>query len=123
MEERMRASLEDIAAGYQERLTELRRMQEDVRKVTATARTRDGMVTVEEGVQGELRDIKFDPRAFDRTRPKGLARTIMELVGEATRDAAGRGRQITAALLPADLAAELGAFLPDAPSIRDDSQG
>src|SRR3569833_3498146 len=103
MEERIRASLEVSAPGYQERLTELRRMQEDVRKVTATARTRDGMVTVEVGVQGELRDIKFDPRAFDRTSPKGLARTIMELVGEATRAAAGRGRQITAALLPAVL--------------------
>jgi DNA-binding protein YbaB len=124
------ASLPDIAAGYRRRLDELRQIQEDVRHVTATARTRDGMVSVEVGAQGQLRDIRFHPRVYQRMNPQRLAHTIKQLTGEASREAAGRAKQITAAFLPDDLAArlrdgeeDLTAFLPDALSIQDDVQG
>jgi DNA-binding protein YbaB len=129
MDERTNASLREIAAGYHQRLEELRKMQDDVRQVTATARTRDGMVSVEVGPQGQLRDIRLHPRVYQRLSPERLAHTIKRLSGEAAQDAAGRARQITSAYLPEDLAArlrdgeeDLTAFLPDAPSIRDDVQ-
>jgi DNA-binding protein YbaB len=127
MDDRTRASLHQISDNYHERLAELRKMQQDVQNVTATARTRDGSVSVEVGAQGQLRDIRLGPRAYERMNPQRLARTIMELAGEATQEASGRARQITAAFLPEELAArlrdgeeDLGAFLPDAPSFKDD---
>ncbi|MFB9831967.1 YbaB/EbfC family nucleoid-associated protein [Actinoallomurus acaciae] len=127
MDDRTPASLHEIADGYHQRLAELRKMQQDVQNVTATARTRDGAVSVEVGAQGDLRAVHLGPRVYDRMNPQRLALTIMELAGEATREASGRARQITAALLPEDVAArlrdgeeDLSAFLPDAPSFKDD---
>jgi DNA-binding protein YbaB len=129
MDEETNASFREIAGGYRRRLDELRQMQHDVRQVTATARTRDGLVSVEVGPQGQLRDIRFDPRVYERMSPQRLARTIKELTGEASNEAAGQAKQITAAFLPEDLVArlrdgeeDLTAFLPDAPSIPDDVQ-
>jgi DNA-binding protein YbaB len=130
MDDHARASLQRIAGDYRERLAELRKMQQDVQNVTASARTRDGSVSVEVGAHGELRDIRLDPRVYERMNAQRLARTIMELAGEATQKASGQAREITAAFLPADLAArlrdgeeDLGAFLPDAPSFKDDLPG
>jgi DNA-binding protein YbaB len=129
MDEETNVSFREIAGDYRRRLDELRQMQHDVRQVTATARTRDGLVSVEVGPQGQLRDIRFDPRVYERMSPQRLARTIKELTGEASNEAAGQAKQITAAFLPEDLVArlrdgeeDLTAFLPDAPSIPDDVQ-
>jgi DNA-binding protein YbaB len=126
MDEETKASLRDVTTRYRQRLDELRQMQKDVQEVTATARTRDGAILVEVGPQGQMRDLRLDPHVYQRMGPQRLARTIMELVGEASEKAAGRAKEITAAFLPADLAARLQAggedltlFLPDAPSMSD----
>ncbi|MEV5748203.1 YbaB/EbfC family nucleoid-associated protein [Actinoallomurus sp. NPDC052308] len=112
----------DVVENYRERLEKLRRLQHDIRDVTATARTRDGGVTVTVGPRGELRDLRFEPRALQRTNAGQLARTVLALVAEATQEATGRARDMTAAFLPEELAARLRdgeedvtAFLPDAP--------
>jgi DNA-binding protein YbaB len=126
MDETTRALLQDIAVNYQKRLDELRQMQRDVREVTATARTRDGSVSVEVGPQGQLRDLRLDPQVYQRMNPQRLTHTIMKLVGEASQEAADKAKEITAAFLPEDLAArlrdgteDLTEFLPNAPSMLD----
>jgi DNA-binding protein YbaB len=130
MDEGVRASLQGVTVNYRQRLDELRRMQRDVRAVSATARTRDGVVRVDVGPNGELRDIRLEPRVYDRMDPQQLAHTIMRLIGEATEEAAGRAREITAAFLPEELAArlrggedDLTVFLPDAPSVSGAEEG
>lgn len=125
----MAAFDQDVIADYRERLKELQRLQHDIRDLTATARTRDGGVAVEVGAHGELRDIRFDSRALQRMNAQQLGRTVMTLVAEATQEATGRAREMTAAFLPEDLAArlrdgedDLMAFMPDAPRPPDLTQ-
>jgi DNA-binding protein YbaB len=127
MREETISSLQQRAGDLQRQMAEVREVYRQIRAVTGTARTRDGMVRVEVGSQGELRDIHFDPRTFEGTRPQALAHTIMQLVAEATAEATGRTRELTAGALPEELAArvrggeeDLMSLFPDAPSIRDD---
>jgi DNA-binding protein YbaB len=129
MEDKVGASQREVVADYRKRLEELQQLQRDVREVTATARTRNGDVSLEVGAQGELRDIKFNPQALKRMSAQQLAHTILSLAGEATKDASSQAKEMTAALLPDGLAArlrdgeeDLTAFFPDAPRIPDFGQ-
>lgn len=99
-------------------------MQQDLSEVRASARTRDGMVSVEVGPRGQLSDIRFDPRVYDRLTPQRLAHTIMKLVGEATEDAVGQLKEITAPFVPDGLVRglverDLSGLLGGAPSMLD----
>jgi DNA-binding protein YbaB len=100
-------SLEGFAADFGQRMEELRGVREELRKVHASARTRDGAVSVEVGPHGELLDIKFDPRLHDRLSSQRLAMTIMTLVGEAKAEASQKAQEITAEFLPEQLAARV----------------
>lgn len=124
MDDELRESLEGLAARHQERLAGLRKMQQELREVKASARTRDGMVSVEVGPNGQLHDIRFGPRVYDRLTPQRLAHTIMKLVGEATEDAAGQLKEITAPFVPDGLVqglaeGDLSGLLRDAPTMLD----
>jgi DNA-binding protein YbaB len=124
MDEELRESLESLAAQHQERLAGLRRMQEELREVSAGARTRDGMVSVEVSANGRLRDIRFDPRVYDRLSPQRLAHTIMKLIGEATEEVVGQLAEITAPFVPDGLVqglteGDFSGLMPDAPSMLD----
>jgi len=117
----LQASLARLAADYRERLSELRRAQETLRDITATARSHDDSVAVEVGPQGQLRAVRLDPDVYDRMTPHRLALTITQLAGEAAADAAGQVRAVMAPFLPGGLP-EDGDFtklLPNAPSLLD----
>ena len=103
----LRASLEELAADHQRRTERLSQMREDIANLSVSARTRDGLVSVEVGSHGELRGIQFDPRVFDRMTPQRLSHTIMELVGQATADASGQAREVFASFMPDRLAEKL----------------
>jgi DNA-binding protein YbaB len=124
MNERWNESRQVTGADFRHRLSEIRKMQQEVRDVTATARTRDGLVRIEVGARGELRDLHLDARVYDRLNPTQLAHAIMRLAREATTEATGRAREMTAAFLPEDMAArfrdgeeDLTALLPEPPSV------
>ncbi|WP_232212798.1 YbaB/EbfC family nucleoid-associated protein, partial [Saccharomonospora saliphila] len=51
---------------------------------STTVTSADGLVRVTVGGSGELRDLRFAPTAFDGATPAGLARTVLDLVAEAT---------------------------------------
>jgi len=126
MEDNLGMSQGDVVANYRKRLEEIQQLQRDVRDVTASARTRNGDVWVEVGASGELRDIKFNPQALKRMSAQQLAHTILSLTGEATKDASGQAKEMTAAFLPEEMAARLRdgevdvtSFMPEAPRIPD----
>lgn len=119
----------DIVADYRERMKQLQQLQRDIREVTASARTRNGEVWVEVGAQGQLRDIRFHPDALKRMTPQQLAHTILQLTGEAAKDASGQAKEMTAALMPEPMAErlrageeDLSAFMPDAPRLPELNQ-
>lgn len=102
----LQARLGKLSEDYQERLAQIRQLQERAGQVTASARSRDGLISVEVGAQGQLVALRLDPGAYERLSPQRLAAVIMELARSAASDAAARVREVMAPVLPteADLA-------------------
>jgi DNA-binding protein YbaB len=112
------AQMEDKAADFRERLSQVRELRQQLSSVTASARSRDGMIGVEVGAQGQLRGIWLDPGLFDRSSPQRLAAAIVELSGIATAEAARKVQEIMAPVLPSgSLPADgdLMSLMPQAP--------
>jgi hypothetical protein len=128
-EDKVSAPRGGMPADYGRRLEELRQLQSDVGDVTATARSRNGDVWLEVGASGELRAIRFTPRALTQLSAQRLAHTIMTLAAEASEEAAGRAKEMTAAFLPEDMAdrlrdgeKDLMAFLSSPPRVPEFGQ-
>lgn len=96
----VRGQLEDLAAEYGERLTQLRELQVRAAQVTAVARSRDGLISVMVGALGQLLGVDLDPGVYERLSPQRLAAAVVELAGAAAADAAGQVSQIMAPVLP-----------------------
>jgi DNA-binding protein YbaB len=97
----LRAQLEELAGDYSERLAQLRQVQAQAARVTAVARSRDGLVSVMVGAQGQLLGVDLDPRAYERLSPQRLAAAVMEMAADAAADAADQVGQIMAPVLSA----------------------
>jgi DNA-binding protein YbaB len=120
LNEELRAQLEELSWNYQERLAEIRRLQERARQVTVTARSRNGQISVEVGAQGQLLDVSLDPGVYDRLSPQRLAAAIVELAKTAAADAGAQVRDIMAPVLPPGGLPEDGDFtkvMPRAPTM------
>lgn len=91
-----------LSEDYQGRLTQIRQLQEQASQVTASARSRDGLISVEVGAHGELLALHLDPGAYERLSPQRLASVIVELARGAAADAAARVREVMAPVLPTD---------------------
>ncbi len=131
MREEFRASLGGLADDLSRTLGRLQEMQRDLRQVTATARDKDGLVTVVVGPRGQLQDVRLDSRVYRRLTPSELSQTIMKLVGEATADVSGQLQTIMNPFLPEGVPYEeilgekgdLTSLLPQAPSVREEAPG
>jgi DNA-binding protein YbaB len=111
--------MDDMAADFQERRSRARELRKQLSAVTGSARSRDGMISVEVGAQGQLRGVWFDPGLFDRQSPQRLAAAIMELAGIATAEAARKVQEVMAPVLPAGglpADGDLMSLMPQAPT-------
>lgn len=98
----LQARLGKLSEDYQGRLAQIRQLQEQAGQVRASARSRDGLISVEVGAQGQLVGLRLDPGAYERLSPQRLAGVIMELARAAASDAAARVREVMAPVLPTD---------------------
>lgn len=119
MDEQFRMSLEAIAADYRERMAALRRVQEEVRSITCSARTEDELVEVEVGPQGQLRDVRLDPRVYEQMPPARLSEAIVRLASRAGGDAGRRVGELVAGVVPGAAPAgfDPSEWLPDTPEL------
>jgi DNA-binding protein YbaB len=101
MDYELQARVDELAAGHRERLEHVQQVQQQARHVTAVARSRDGLIILEVGAQGQLLGLQLDPAAYDRLSPQRLAGVIVELARVAAADAAAQVREIVAPVLPA----------------------
>lgn len=99
-DDELQAQVEDVSADHHERLADIRRRQRLAGQVTATAGSRNGMVSVEVGAQGQLLGLTLDPAVYERLSPQRLAAAVKELTKTATANAASQVRQIMAPVLP-----------------------
>lgn len=95
------SQLEELAADYRERLAQLRQLEEKAERVTAVARSRNGLVSVMVGAQGQLLGVELKQAVYERMSPQRLAAAVVELAADAAADAAEQVREIMAAVLPA----------------------
>lgn len=119
MDDELHAQMEDLAADFRERQARVRELRRQLSAVTASARSRDGKISVEVGPQGQLRAVWLDPGTFDRSSPQRLAAAIVQLAGIATADAARKVQEIMAPVLPAGRTAaggDLTSLMPESPS-------
>jgi len=100
VDDQLSAYQQELAADYSERLAQIRHLQERAAQVTATARSRNGLIGVEVGAHGELLAVKLDPGAYERLSPQRLAKVLVDLAKTAAADAAGQVRELMAPVLP-----------------------
>jgi len=119
MDDELQAKMADVTADFHERHTRVQELRKQLGAVTASARSRDGMISVEVGAQGQLRRIWLDPGVFDRQSPQRLAGAIVELAGIATAEAVRKVHEVMAPVLPAGsvpVGADLMSLMPKARS-------
>lgn len=88
--------MEELRARYHNRLAEIRQLQQRAAQVTSTARSRDGLVSVVVGAQGQLVGLQLDPAAYERMSPQRLAALLVEVAKTAAAHAAGQVSDIMA---------------------------
>lgn len=103
MRAELEASLARLAEDYRRQVAELAELHERLRDLSTTARTRDGLVTVVVGAQGDVRDIRLDPRVQGRLTPAELSETLLELIGEATGAVSDQVLELMEPFVPEDL--------------------
>jgi DNA-binding protein YbaB len=82
-----RAALEDLCAQYEQYRTEALAAREAMEAVTATATSRNALVTVTVGSQGEITSLVFNSQGYRRMAPAELAHTVLETVRAARSSA------------------------------------
>ncbi|MFI9005899.1 YbaB/EbfC family nucleoid-associated protein [Actinosynnema sp. NPDC053489] len=82
--------IDQAMAMVRDQRAALRRARDEMRAATATATSRDRLVTVVVGAQGELRDVRFNGTGYRELPPAQLAATVVELAGRARAEMAGR---------------------------------
>lgn len=114
------ASIDELAADINQRIAGTREAYQAMGTIESTAQSADGMISVTVGPQGQLRDIRLNPRVYRHLPPSELANAITEQAGRAAADATERRRQLMAPLMPEELpydevfgqGVSLDAFLP-----------
>lgn len=112
----MREQVEQMLSDLQRRTEGLREAQAATAEVTGEATSTDGRVRASVDADGMLGDLRLAPSAFDRTTPEALARTIGEVVQQATADARARVAETLAPFTEAGV--DLPDLVPGAPSLR-----
>lgn len=72
-------------------LTQVRAAQAAIQRVEGRAESDDGLVRVSVGLGGELKGLELDPRIYRSQDAQALAKSIVETVGRALRDAERQG--------------------------------
>ncbi|GAT67602.1 DNA-binding protein [Planomonospora sphaerica] len=126
-----RAAMDGLAAEYDRQAERLREVYGRLGELSATACSRDRMVTVTVGPRGRVQKIEFDPRVYRRLSPSELAQTIMEQIDAATAEVAEGTRELMAPFVPEGLPYEevfgegvdLASFLPRSADLRVEERG
>jgi DNA-binding protein YbaB len=81
------AMLEELVKDVDQQTEQARALHQKMHDITGSAQSPDGLVTVTVGAQGDVRDLRFDPRTYRKLSPSELSETIVELISAATEKA------------------------------------
>lgn len=115
----LRDTLDGLMRELKQRTDGLKDAQAAISAMSGYASSPDGTVTAKVDSTGVLDELELTSRAFERTTPEQLARTITQVI----RKAAGNVReQVQAEMAPLTSDAnmvDLPDLVPGAPSLRD----
>ena len=104
----MTFDLNALMKQAQEMQAQMEQLQEEAGKETAEASSGGGMVTVVASANGELKELRIDPKAIDPDDPDLLADLVLAAANEALRAAHAKVEAKMKGMLPPDL----GGLLP-----------
>lgn len=107
---------------YAKRIEQLKEMRRELAEVGATAKRPDGLVTVVVGAQGQVKDIRLDPRVYRKLDSGELAAAIMELISQASAEVSKQMRTIMTPFMPGGPSSgglDLSGFLPKSEDPED----
>ena len=85
----MSMDLNKMMQQVQEMQAQMQQAQEELKNETVQATAGGGMVTVTASGDGEIKEIKIDPKAIDPDDPEMLEDMVLAAVNEALRSANG----------------------------------
>jgi hypothetical protein len=117
----MQAQLDGLSGDLREQLARIEELHERAGRVQAVAQSRDRLISVMVGAQGQLRGLDLAAGVYERLSPQRLAAAITELAEIAAADAAKQVREIIAPLRPAGLqpGRDLAGVVPQGLSLLD----
>jgi len=88
--------------------------QEKLRSAVASVQSPDGAVSVTVGPSGVLQDLRFGPRAYERS-PQALSGVVLQLIGRAQQKVSAQVADAFSGMVGENSAARelLGEFLPE----------
>ncbi|TDE36146.1 YbaB/EbfC family DNA-binding protein [Nonomuraea mesophila] len=92
--------LEQLVQEVNQQTEQLKQMQDKMRDLSATSRSKDGMVSVTVGPQGEVRTIDLDPRVYRKLSPSELSASIVEQIGKAAGQVRGDMKELMEPFVP-----------------------
>lgn len=113
----LRGQIDSMLSDLRRRTAELGEKRAEAAQRTTEVTSEDGMVTVEVDAAGTLTELTLAPKAFERSTPDRLARTITTVIREAS-GTAQRGLQETFAPL-AEGGPDLPEVVPGLPGFKD----
>ena len=121
------ANVEELLAGYREKIAKQGELRRRLAEISGTATASRNVVKVTVNGQGQVRSIDFPTGAYKRTPPKDLAKSIMETIEQAREQATEAVRELMTPELPAGLnfiemlqgKADAPAILPKLPPIPE----
>ncbi|QUH00955.1 YbaB/EbfC family nucleoid-associated protein [Saccharopolyspora erythraea] len=80
----LRGQIDSMLSDLRRRTAEIQQKQAEAAARTHEISSEDGMVTATVDASGTLQKLELSPKAFERSTPDRLARTITSLIREAT---------------------------------------
>lgn len=117
-----KALLQEMCAEYEAMYESLRadlvEVHENMRELSETAYSADGLVAATVDAQGQLTELQLDPRAFRTSDATTLAETITATVRQAVAEVTTRMVELADPLMPAGHHLEIGAGLSFDPLVN-----
>lgn len=79
----LRDQIDSMLSDLRRRTAEIQQKQAEAARQTFEIASDDGMVTVRVDATGTVQELQLSPKAFERTTPDKLARTITSVIREA----------------------------------------
>lgn len=96
----MRAQADELMARFERMRSGLGDLQQQLKAVTATVTSEDGLVKATVGPRGQVIRVELDPRIYRRPNSKELSTTVTETIRTASEKAMSQVEELCRPFVP-----------------------